>query len=177
MLSLAVLFWMFIVLFAIIGSMRGWAKEILVSFSVILALALIAVLENLVPVIKDVLKNGTIRFWVEEIIVIIMVFFGYQTPKLASFSGRAGKREQIQDVLLGLILGAISGYLIVGSLWYFMHWGAYPIPYISAPKPGDPYFGATEMLLKYLPPTWLGKPPNIYIAVVLAFIFVIVVFI
>ena len=38
MISLAVVFWMYVILFAIIGGMRGWAKEILVTFSVILAL-------------------------------------------------------------------------------------------------------------------------------------------
>ncbi len=32
MVSLAFVFWMYVVLFAIIGGMRGWAKEILVSF-------------------------------------------------------------------------------------------------------------------------------------------------
>ena len=34
MMSLAIVFWMYVILFAIIGGMRGWAKEILVSFSV-----------------------------------------------------------------------------------------------------------------------------------------------
>ncbi len=37
MVSLIVIFWMYVILFAIIGGMRGWAKELLVTFSVILA--------------------------------------------------------------------------------------------------------------------------------------------
>jgi hypothetical protein len=40
MMSIIYVFWMYVVLFAIIGWMRGWAKELLVSFSVILSLAL-----------------------------------------------------------------------------------------------------------------------------------------
>ncbi len=39
MMSIVYLFWMFVILFGIVGLMRGWAKELLVAFSVILALA------------------------------------------------------------------------------------------------------------------------------------------
>ena len=35
MMSIVYLFWMFVILFAIVGWMRGWAKELLVAFSVI----------------------------------------------------------------------------------------------------------------------------------------------
>ncbi len=38
MISLSVLFWVFVILFAVIGLTRGWAKELMVSFSVILGL-------------------------------------------------------------------------------------------------------------------------------------------
>jgi|GEM_PF-6848346 len=38
MVSIFFFFWLLVVLFGVIGAMRGWAKEILVSFSVILAL-------------------------------------------------------------------------------------------------------------------------------------------
>ena len=37
MVSLTFMFWLFVLLFAIIGATRGWAKEILVTFAVILA--------------------------------------------------------------------------------------------------------------------------------------------
>ena len=65
MMSLAVVFWMYVILFAVIGGMRGWAKEILVSFSVILALAFTALLEHYVPFIRDVLvpQKSAILFW------------------------------------------------------------------------------------------------------------------
>ena len=35
--SIVYLFWMYVILFAVIGMMRGWARELLVAFSVILA--------------------------------------------------------------------------------------------------------------------------------------------
>ena len=51
MIGLNAIFWMFVILFGIIGAMRGWAKELLVTFSVILAMFILTVLENFVPVI------------------------------------------------------------------------------------------------------------------------------
>jgi hypothetical protein len=177
--SILVVFYMFMILFAIIGAMRGWAKELLVGFSVILAMALIAILETLIPVVRDFLtRDPIIRFWSRTIIVTLLVFFGYQSPKLSQFSKAGNRRDQIQDVLLGLILGLISGFLIVGSLWSYMVTADYPFaPFITAPQSGQPLGDAALRIVNYLPPVWLGKVPNIFIAVVFAFIFVIVVFI
>jgi hypothetical protein len=84
-------------------------------------------------------------------------------------------RERLQDTLLGLVLGAINGYLIIGTLWYFMHLAGYPLsPFISAPPDND--LGRPALaLINWLPPRWLGIP-YIYFAVIIAFIFVIIVF-
>ena len=46
MLSMTAFFWIMVLLFAFIGVIRGWAKELLVSFSVVLAFFIIAVLDN-----------------------------------------------------------------------------------------------------------------------------------
>ena len=50
MMSIVYVFWMYVILFAVIGAMRGWAKELLVSFSVILALTTNHVLTPLYPI-------------------------------------------------------------------------------------------------------------------------------
>ncbi len=177
--SILVVFYLFLILFAIIGAMRGWAKELLVGFSVVLAMALIVILETLIPVLSTFLtRDPVIQFWSRTVIVTLLVFFGYQSPKLSQFAKAVSRRDQIQDVLLGLILGLVSGYLIVGSLWAFMASADYPFaPYITAPQSGQPLGDAALRIVNYLPPVWLGKAPNIFIAVVFAFIFVIVVFI
>ncbi len=179
MVSILVVFYLFVFLFAVIGAMRGWAKELMVVFSVILALAFITVIENLMPVVRDfVTRDPTIQFWIRVSIVVVMTFFGYQTPKLARFSKAAEKRDRIQDLLLGLIMGAISGYFVVGTLWSFADQAGYPFGEWIFPPTRDMPLGEPALrLVRYLPPVWLGKQPNIYIAVVLAFIFVIVVFI
>lgn len=62
MVSLSFVFWMYVILFSIIGGMRGWAKELLVTFSVILALTFTTLLDHYVPFVRDVLKRTAQRF-------------------------------------------------------------------------------------------------------------------
>jgi hypothetical protein len=177
MIAMVIVFYMFLAIFAVIGSMRGWAKELLVIFSIIVALALIWILENLMPVVSTVIKsNPLISYWVRTLIVLGMTFFGYQSPKISRFAKAAERRDRIQDVLLGLFLGFFSGYFVFGTLWYYAYKAGYPglVDYIVDPK--GTTIDTTKRILEILPPVWLGDPPNVIIAVVLAFIFVIVVF-
>lgn len=176
MVSLMFLFWMYVILFAIIGAMRGWAKELLVTFAVILGLFIIGVMEKFIPFLNQSV-TGVARFWFRFILMGALVFFGYQGPnisKLAS-SGRF-VRERLQDVLLGIFLGAINGFLIFGILWFYMHEARYPFPFIKPPDPNDPMGKAALSMIAYLPPSWLGVP-IVYFAIALAFAFVLVVFI
>jgi uncharacterized membrane protein required for colicin V production len=177
MLSLTVLFWVLIVLFALIGAMRGWAKEILVAFSVILALFLINLLETYVPFLKiDSDLPSTTRLWIRVMIIGILTFFGYQSPNIRGLAGTRFVREKFQDALLGFILGALNGYLIFGSLWYFFDYANYPYEFIIPPNPDTAAGQAALELLSKMPPVFL-VPPWIYFAVAIAFLFVVVVFI
>ena len=200
MISILAVFWMFIILFGLIGAMRGWAKELLVIFSIVLALFLIYVLEtftafivpfedilgqmeNLSPYtgfetlpapIQDELK---VQFWTRGAIVGILAFFGYQTPRLAALREKA-RREKIQDVLLGAVLGLGSGFFIIGTLWWYMAAAHYPFgPEIMPPQPGTPLGDAALSTLKYFPPVFASNQLGLFFAVVIAFMFVLVVFI
>ena len=103
MVSLTFVFWMYVILFAIIGGMRGWAKEMLVSFSVILALTFTTLLSNYIPFIRDVLQKDSqeLYFWLRTIILFLLVFFGYQTPNIPRFAAKMN-REKLQDIILGV---------------------------------------------------------------------------
>ena len=185
MVSLLVLFYIFVILFAIIGSMRGWAQELLVTFSVILAFFLINILEN---IILEKYETGmfadqsTEQFWLRVVIVMILVFFGYQTPRIEKFMASV-RKEKISDGFLGFFLGGINGYLFAGTIWYYMDHAQYPFPYFIDPSKFigtegiTPPITAVIEFVNKLPPAWLGTTPGIYIAVGLAFLFVIVVLI
>jgi hypothetical protein len=178
MISLVVAFYIFVVMGAIIGSMRGWGKEVLVSFSVVLALGFIAVFEDLFPYTNDLFQDGSLnQFWVRTGILLCMVFFGYQSPKLSRFARYNEKRDRVQDFILGLLFGALNGYLIFGTLWYFMDEAGYPFsPAISSPETLPSYVDQANRLLNSFAPAVLSGY-WIYVAVVVSFIFVLVVLI
>ncbi|HAF49032.1 MAG TPA: hypothetical protein DCL08_07315 [Anaerolineaceae bacterium] len=167
---------MYVVLFALIGAMRGWAKEILVSAGVVVALFVVTVIENYIPIISESLTPQS-TFWVRIGVLGILTFFGYQGPNLRRLieSGRF-VRDRFEDVLLGGFLGAVNGYLIFGSAWFFLHQAGYPFDWISAPDPITEAGQKAMQIIKFLPPQWL-EGPIIYIAVAIAFVFILVVFI
>ena len=175
MISLNFAFWLLVILFGLIGMMRGWAKELLVSFSVILALAFNSLLQRYIPLVKSLPADGTAIFWIRIIILIVLVFFGYQTVGLPRFASKAN-REKLQDSLLGFVLGALNGFLIFGTVWFYLAEAKYPFDYVSAPIPGTPMGDAAKNLMPLLAPHLLGEPA-VYFAVMLCFIFVLVVFI
>ncbi len=176
MMSIVYVFWMYVILFGVIGAMRGWAKELLVAFSVVLSLSLNHVLRKYIPLARDLADTDPSLFWVRTIILLVLVYFGYQTvvsiPHLAS----RATRERLQDTLFGAILGGLNGYLVSGSILYYVHIADYSFQKVIL-KPTDPALLETvnEMML-YMPPQLLGEP-GIYFAIILAFVFVLVVYI
>jgi lysylphosphatidylglycerol synthetase-like protein (DUF2156 family) len=178
MVYLNFIFWCFVILFAVIGAMRGWAKEMMVTASAILALFIITVLETYVKGLSQsfAVPGSTAQFWMRTAIILLLTFFGYQTPNLPRVGGTRFARERFQDSLLGIFLGALNGYLIVGSIWYFLAQADYQaLSYIVPPDPSTVQGQEAIKLLGYMAPAWLGIP-FIYFAIALAFIFVIVVF-
>lgn len=174
MMSIVSFFWLCVFLFGLVGWMRGWAKELLVSFSAILALALIFILRKYIPFVRDLPENDVTLFWIQSIIMLVLVYFGYQTVSISRLTAKA-TREKVQDALFGSILGAFNGYLIVGSILYWMQEAEYPFPKFMTPP--DPSIATTvSQMMAYMPPVVLGEP-GIYFAIILAFIFVLVVYI
>jgi len=173
MMSLSAVFWMMLIMFGIIGGFRGWAKEILVTFSMLLALFLLFVLEKYVQGVRDALslQPGGAQVVIRGALLLGLAYFGYQTPGLPPHFTSKLARDKLQDWMLGAVLGMINGYFIVGSVWYYMHLNNYPLPYITPPT--DPSIVA---YINYLPPKLLGEP-YIYFAIGAAFVFVIIVFV
>jgi len=177
MISLVALFGMFVVLFAIIGAMRGWAKELLVTSAIVLGLFLNAILEAYVEPFRTALATqpGSAQFVIRGVLLLLLAFFGYQTPNLRALQPKV-VRERLEEILLGLFMGALNGYLFVGSLWYYLHQAGYPTELIVRPEEGTALATQINDLVAYLPPAILGVP-QIYFAVGVVFVFIIVVFV
>lgn len=177
MVSLNVLFSFFLVLFAVIGAMRGWAKELLVTASLVLGLFLLQILDRHVGVYRTALaaQEPTSQFMIQGGLMVLMAFFGYQTPRLRALEARV-LRERFQDVVLGILMGALNGYLLFGSLWYFLDKMGYDQTALVS-LPADPVLlQRFQEIIEILPPNILPIP-HIYFAVGVVFVFIIVVFV
>jgi len=175
MMSIIYIFWMYVFLFAVIGAMRGWAKELMVAFSVVTSLAVNLLLEKYIPLVRDLDKTSGSVFWIRTLILIALVYFGYQTVSISRFASKA-MRERLQDSLFGAVLGGFNGYLVAGSILFYNHMANYPYPHIVSRATDPVVVQAIEAMMKYMPPRFLGEP-GIYFAVIIILIFIIVVYI
>lgn len=162
--------------FAVIGYLRGWNRELIATAGIILGLFALFQFDGL---LRGVLLRGVARdqvFIVQSAIFIVIVFFAYQTRRV----GRAdtpGGRDKLQESILGAIVGFLNGYLIWGSIWYFMDINEYPLaPFVIAPAPGSPSDQARELLpLVILGGGVNGNGDVLAIAVIVLFLFVLIV--
>lgn len=175
MMSVIYIFWMYVFLFGVIGAMRGWAKELMVIFSVITSLAVNLLLEKYVPLVRDLDKTTASVFWIRVLILIALVYFGYQTVNISRLAGKA-LRENLQDTLFGAVLGGVNGYLVAGSILYYNHMANYPYPKVISRATDPAIAEAIERMMAVMPPRFLGEP-SIYFAVIVILIFIIVVYI
>jgi uncharacterized membrane protein required for colicin V production len=144
----------FVLLFGMMGALRGWTKEILVLFSVIVALAMRLIFTQYVPFVKVFFQRPPVeQFYLYSALIVVMAVAGYAGPAVSGRLAGASARETLQDVMLGFIIGAINGFLIVGSIWYFLDAANYNILGISAPPPDST---AAILASHYLPPVWLS---------------------
>lgn len=189
-----------ILLFATIGWSRGWAREVVAAAGLILALFAInqvgfqvlgfiggAPDPNLqieaYPVEQLAAINRT-QIFVMSAFLLVIAGFSYQGPTLASaVAGRLRVRDNIQERILGFIVGGVNGYLIVGSIQSFNefvlfanNWQRLPAgrEYVLAPTITRPLNLAFDYLV-YLPPQLLA--PFLLPLLIIVFLFVIIVLI
>ncbi|WP_374687812.1 CvpA family protein [Promineifilum sp.] len=131
MLSLNVAFWIMVILFALVGAMRGWTREVVVTSSLILALFIInqfmAVAFGFFGWDNSVTPPDAQRRWqffVMSSFLIAIGFFGYQGPTLARsrVGDKLTRHDNLQDKVLGAIVGAVNGWLLIGSIWCFLEY-------------------------------------------------------
>ena len=177
MVSLIVVFGMFVVLFGLIGGMRGWARELLVTSAVVLGLFLTAILESYISPYKAAMETQPplTQFGVRAGLLVLLAVFGYQSPNIRALQPKLA-RERLEEILLGLGLGLLNGYLLVGSIWFYLHQTGYPTPLIVPPAEGSDLATEISKLMAYMPPQILPIP-QVYFAVGIVFVFIIVVFV
>lgn len=172
MIEFAAVFWISVVLFGVIGLMRGWVREVQVTAAAILGMFIVQLVSPWVfPVLVDrtpadllaVDPLGTLRRLVvlKTVILIIVVFFGYQGPMVVQFAtqGRIKAnrtRETVQEGILGLGFGLLNGILVVGAIWWYLNEGHYPFGWMIDPAAFPDK--ASAAMVAYLPLRYLVSP-------------------
>jgi uncharacterized membrane protein required for colicin V production len=189
--SLGTFFWIAVFSLAILGSMRGWTKEVITTSGLILSLFTI---NQFGMYLVSLVTGGTIDteaarrqvFYMFTIFHLVIAFFSYQGPAFAGskLSNRLRVRDSFQDKLMGLLVGSVNGYLIVGAVLAFLEYQLqapmvwvrlppgvnYPFPSTTIIRPSD-----LETLMTNLPFPMLA--PYLPFLVVIVFLFVIIVMI
>lgn len=183
MISISTIFWICVIFFGVVGALRGWAKELVAAAGLVLS---IFTLNTFGPALLEVLgwadaaaapidTNIILRrqFYLLSTLHLVIAFFSYQGPKLSPGVGnRLRRADNVQDKLLGWIIGSVNGYLLVGQIIAFMEYrvqrnpasGGFDfvqLPY-NFPYPFDPTMVtrpidvATNVVYQYLPLSVLG---------------------
>lgn len=153
-----------VVIFALIGLVRGFLRELGVTTVMIFLLFLLNLFEPFLD--RGVstamgVANGLVEAGYQSqvqtglfVIVIMVVAFVSYAGETLTFGG-----EGPGGVLgsgLGLLIGAFNGYLIAGSIWYFMHKWDYAIRWMGFST--EQLSDLAQSLVEFLPITFLGQP-------------------
>ncbi len=143
MLELVTLVWVFVVFFAFLGLQRGWTKEVISMSGIILGLFALHQFDFAIR--EQLLAEFTAdqKFYFQSALFLIIAFFAYQTRALvgadaAAARGSGDGRDALQTRVLGGLVGAVNGYLVSGSIWYFLEINNYPLsPWVTSPATGS----------------------------------------
>jgi hypothetical protein len=130
------LMWILAAFGAVLGFMRGWNRELIVTAGITLAFFILFQFDSYIRGFVLLTFPRDQVFVIQIGIFLIIVFVAYQNR---TFRGSERPNPNLQSSLLGALVGFFNGYLIGGSLWYFADINEYPLrPYLMAPLPGSP---------------------------------------
>jgi len=159
-----VFFGLIVFVFSLIGLARGFLKELGVTTVMMSLLFFLSIFEpyldkGMAKVLgansQFILLNekGEAQCWVFVFVIVSAAFVSYQGETLA-FGGEPPRG--FQGVLLGLLTGSLNGYLIGGTLWFYMDKLNYPIALLGFSS--DNLSGLARGLIEFLPMNFLGQP-------------------
>ncbi|MFQ6058904.1 MAG: hypothetical protein ACE5MB_08525, partial [Anaerolineae bacterium] len=139
--------------FGIVGAIRGFPRELGVTTTTLVAmLVLVRFGEVLLRLANRVFKfigtpnEDLISFAIYTLFLLFVVFISYHGETLA-FAGKPPRGPV--GMLLNLGSGLLNGYLVVGTIWYYLDIFKYPVEKVGLYKP--PLSDFAQSLIPYLP--------------------------
>jgi len=158
-----VFFGALVVMFGLVGLVRGFLRELGVTMVMVFVLFFLSLVDpvvtkgierllNLLSVEAGADKMPLYTCWVHLAVVMVAAFVSYEGETLA-FAG--SNPAGAPGTVLGLMLGLVNGYLIAGSLWYYMDKYNYPISWLGfATERLSPL---ASKIVPLLPSSFLGQ--------------------
>ena len=125
-----------------VGLVRGVSRELGVTMALVVLLAVFAQFDTLFGIEElpnrvnsfmanvglattDTVKQGMTVWFFYTSVVLLTVFLAYHGQETLAF--RLKNPPGILGVFLGWLVGSFNGYLIFGTMWYYMYRLGYPI--------------------------------------------------
>lgn len=125
MIQISTLMWATGLFFAITGFLRGWNKELVSLVGIVLMIFALFQFDGLLRGTVFLALPPTQVFIVQAVIFIGGVVFLYQGGAIGA-DADSRDDDDWQAGFLGAAVGFVNGYLITGSLWYFLDINEYP---------------------------------------------------
>jgi hypothetical protein len=166
--------WAAALFFGILGYLRGWNRELVATAGITLAAFAIFQFDSILRGTIFLLLPREQVFLIQMGVFLAVAYFVYQADELAGASRR--NDNNLQSGFLGAIAGALNGYLIVGTLWYFLDINEYPLTQlITAPAPGSPSASAIGLMPLVLIGGGAGGTGDLLAVMVVALLFFVLV--
>jgi hypothetical protein len=174
MIQLYSLMWVFALVFAFVGFLRGWNQELVATAG--LLLALFAILQF------DGMLRGTLFFTlprdqiflIEAGLFLGVTFFVYQARDIRGAQRRS--QTNLGAGLLGALAGFVNGYLIGGGLWYLLDINEYPLSqFVTAPTLTSPSAQNINLMPLVLIGGGTSGTGDLLAVLVIVFLFIVVV--
>lgn len=180
MMELSLFLQLCMLFFGITGYLRGVYMEFVATMGILVSLFFITQFDWILGVFFSRMDAGW-RFVIIGGILVLMTFFSYQQASTtfvpSRYRGTRGRinlpsYENWQMRLVSSALGAFNGYLVIGSLWYFMDLLEYPFPSLfTMPR----LESASATFVGWLPLVWLQQG-NLVVWLVMGLFLLIVIF-
>jgi uncharacterized membrane protein required for colicin V production len=140
--GIEVLAFVVVFIFGTIGLVRGPAKELGVTLALVVLLAALAQFNGLIGFealpgrvnsslsalgldSADVRKQQTMVVFIFAAITVFTAFMAYHGVDTLAFKFR--NPPGVLGSVMGFLVGALNGYLLVGTIWYYLARFDYPI--------------------------------------------------
>jgi hypothetical protein len=182
MINANIVFVLFILIFGLVGAMRGWVREVIVTASLILALFVMNQLGDRWYALVDGIAppNSATNWLLRMAPMFLIAFFGYLGPSVVRSRFDPNVRGKLEQGILAFLIGMFNGYVLFSTVaWVAWKSGFLDNPPTPAagqsPLFSPPVGGWGELFFIKSAAINILSGPTLVIVLIAVFLFVIVV--